>query len=174
MTPEQLSELLDYDPATGILTWRERARTLFPSDREHLRWNGRYAGMRAFTVNSRGYRDGMIFRKMHRAHQVAWAIYYGAWPDGQIDHINGDRDDNRIGNLRVVTRSANCRNTKRRSNNSSGIMGVSPLKGRWRAYIRDDGKNVHLGIFNTLEEAATARKDAEQRLGYHSNHGRDA
>ena len=172
MTPQQLAELLAYDPETGVLTWRRRARELFKTDGECLRWNNRYAGTRAFSLNNHGYRDGMIFRRMYRAHRVVWAIHHGVWPDGQIDHINGDRDDNRIANLRLATRSANCRNTKLRKNSSSGIMGVSPFKGRWRAYIRDGGKNIHLGIFSTAAAAAAARKSAEQKLGYHPNHGR--
>lgn len=173
-TPSLVAVLLRYEPDTGHLYWLTRPRVFFRSDGEHRRWNGRYAGKRAFTLNSYGYRDGMIFRKMYRAHAVAWALHTGEWPDGQIDHINGDRDDNRIDNLRVVTRSENCRNTPLRKNNSSGVMGVSKLRYRWRAYIRTGEKNVHLGVFNTIEEATAARQAAELTHGYHPNHGRAA
>lgn len=167
ITPERLRELLDYNPETGELRWKPRPATMFKAEHWQRTWNTRQAGRPAFTVGDKGYRRGMIFRRMYLAHVVAWAISTGKWPDGQIDHINGVRDDNRLANLREVTRSENCRNGKRRSSNTSGVNGVARHGDRWRAYIM-----VHLGIFDTLEEAAAARKDAESRLGYHPNHGR--
>lgn len=167
-----LAQIICLDKETGYLFWLARDRKFFRTDGEHKRWNGRYAGKRAFTINSNGYRDGMIFRKMHRAHHVAWALHYGAWPTMDIDHINGDRDDNRISNLRQVTRSENCRNTFLRRNNTSGVMGVSKNKNRWIAYIYDQGRHRTLGRFKTLEEAAAARKSADRDFGYHPTHGR--
>lgn len=172
ITPAVLRELFIYDPETGALTWCDRARHFFKSQRDWLRWNTRYANTPAFRLKPNGYHEGMIFRRQHKSHRVAWAIHYGEWPSSHLDHINGDRADNRICNLRIVTRSENCRNTKQRANNSSGVIGVAPSGSKWRAYIRSDGKNIHLGVFGTIEEAAEARRKASEKYGYHPNHGR--
>lgn len=167
-----LNRLFNYDPITGRLIWLQRGERDCPDPRERARWNGRYAGKEAFGIKPNGYREGMIFRVQHRAHRVAWAMFYGEWPQDDIDHINGDRADNRIGNLRVATRSENSRNTKLRCTNSSGRVGVSQRRGKWRATIRANNRQHELGIFDTFEEAAAARDAAEIRFGYHPNHGR--
>lgn len=176
IAPAQLHLLLVYKADTGRLYWRERPAQFFRSEGERIRWNGRYAGKEAFSINADGYRDGMIFRKMYRSHAVVWAMHTGKWPpdDKQIDHINGERDDNRIENLRLVTRSENCRNTKLRAANKSGVPGVYPYRGKWRSLIMDNGKWRHLGVFADIEAAKAARRSAEVELGYHENHGRAA
>lgn len=167
LSPRELHELLDYDPLTGEMRWKARPLRMFKDERWQRTWNTRQAGNRAFTVSHQGYRRGMIFRRMYLEHVVAWAMQHGEWPTGQIDHINGIRADNRLENLREVSRAQNCRNARMKSNNTSGVTGVVPHKGRWRAYV-----NLHLGIFDTIEEAAAARKAAEHRIGgYHPNHG---
>jgi len=172
---ETYRTLLTYEPTTGKLYWSKRPRDFFKSDGEMIRWNNRYAGREAFRVNANGYRSGMILRKCHRAHQVAWLLFYGCWPNGDIDHINGRRDDNRIENLRVVSRKENCRNRKRSAKNRTGVNGVSEhLPGRWRAYIGTDTGNIYLGVFHSFEAAVAARKEAEKQHGYHQNHGRAA
>lgn len=165
--PEMLRSLLDYNPETGEMRWKARPVELFKAEHYQRSWNTRQAGNRAFTVSHQGYRRGMIFRRMYLEHVVAWAMHYDKWPTGQIDHINGFRDDNRISNLREVTRRENCRNARMKSTNTSGVTGVVPHKGRWRAYI-----NVHIGIFDTIEAAEVARKAAERDIGgYHPDHG---
>lgn len=167
LQPEQLHDLLDYNPETGEMRWKARPANLFKAEHYQRTWNTRQAGKRAFTVSHQGYRRGMLFRRMYLEHIIAWAMAHGEWPTAQIDHINGDRADNRIANLREVTRAQNCRNARMKSNNTSGATGVVPHKGRWRAYI-----NLHLGIFDTIEEATEARKAAEREIGdYHPNHG---
>lgn len=168
-----LRSVLRYEPETGLLYWLERPRSLLKSDHEWRRWNTRYAGKVAFSPNTSGYLDGMIFRVMHRAHQVAWALHYGEWPTLDIDHINGERTDNRIANLRQVDRATNARNQRVRRNNKTGVMGVSRQRsGGFRATICVNGKLSHLGVFPTLDEAAAARKKAERENGFHENHGR--
>jgi hypothetical protein len=168
-TIEELHKLLSYSPDTGALTWRAR-RDVKAS------WNTRYAGKPALAcIHEDGYRKGRIHRVLFRAHRVAWALHHGSWPELDIDHINGDRSDNRITNLRQVTRSENQRNMRLPSDNKSGVVGVywSTARKKWVAEIRNaQGRKRHLGVFEDLEDAATARRAAELDEGYHQNHGR--
>lgn len=169
---ELLGRIVRYEASTGHLYWLKRPASMFQSIGECNRWNTRYAGQRAFRINADGYISGMIFRKMYRGHILAWALARGEWPAGHVDHINGNRADNRLENLRVVSVSQNARNTKRRSTNTSGRVGVCASGNGWRAYIREGGKNIHLGCFLSLDLAAEARQRAEAAYGYHPNHGR--
>jgi hypothetical protein len=123
----------------------------------------------------RGYRTGNILGgPTVRAHRVAFVYMYGYEP-AQVDHINGDRSDNRLCNLREVTCSDNRRNSARPCNNTSGVIGVSRApSGNWIAYIKVGGVMHNLGTHPTLEDAASARKAAEASLGFHPNHGREA
>jgi hypothetical protein len=167
-TVAELRKLLLYDPETGLLSWKTR-----PAERKS--WNTRYAGTPALhCIHEDGYRKGRIRRVLFRAHRVAWALHHGSWPAGHIDHINGDRADNRIANLRDVTRHENQRNMRRPSDNTSGRIGVwwHKRNQKWVAEIRTAGRKKHLGSFARFEEACRARAEAEQADGYHENHGR--
>lgn len=162
-SPEVLRQLLRYEPDTGKLFWRERTPDLFPGVRrspEHscAIWNSLYAGREAFTNKARnGYLIGLVFRKSHLAHRVAWAIATGAWPPADIDHINRVRDDNRLCNIRPVSRSQNSTNRRSRAGKPDSLVGVFPGKaGRFRALICAGKKSRHLGTFDTPEEARTA------------------
>jgi hypothetical protein len=117
-----------------------------------------------------GYLSGRLFNRNVYAHRVAYAIYHGHWPTAQIDHINGNRMDNRIANLRDVSAAENSKNKRMLDSNSSGIVGVSFNQGKWVAML---GKR-HIGRFATIEGAAEARRQAEIAAGYHENHGRIA
>ena len=176
-TPDTLRELLSYDPGTGLLMWHPRPIEMFPDERTFKGWNTKYAGKEALTaVNDQGYRGGRIFCVCHNAHRVAWAVYHGAWPAKQIDHINGNKADNRITNLRDVSQTENLRNTVTYSTNTSGVCGVSWRKEtcKWRAQITLRGKSCHLGYFADFDDAVAARKAAEVKYGFHPNHGRPA
>lgn len=129
-------------------------------------------GMFAGSPNSDGYLRVKINNVAFRVHRVIWLITYGEWPEGQIDHINGVRDDNRIENLRAVSVVGNQQNQHMRVDNTSGTTGVRLESGAWTAKIRVRGKRLHLGRFKSLEEAAAARKSAELLYGFHPNHGR--
>ena len=90
----------------------------------------------------------------------------------EIDHINGDRYDNRIINLKEATTSENNRNRRITDRNTSGYVGVVKQGDKWYAYIKVDGKKIHLGTYNTKDEAIQARKQAEKKYGFHENHGK--
>jgi len=163
LTYEEVSKELEYDPQTGIVTWQRNGRV-----------NPKYAGKEAGNRNKGGYID--IRCKNHRmyAHRVAWLLTYKEWPKGQVDHINGIRDDNRIENLRVVDNQQNHKNMKQHKGNTSGATGVywNKRAKKWQAYICVDKEQIYLGIYDTIEEAAAVRKDAELMYRFHKNHGR--
>jgi hypothetical protein len=174
MEQAYLTSILAYNPDTGELRWKPRPESSFrdgavPASAYQKSWNRRCAGKPALTaVMNRGYLCGNIEGKMQLAHRVIWTMVHGSVP-GFIDHINGDKQDNRLCNLRCVSRSENARNRKTAVNNTSGYTGVhkDTRSGKWSA-------SIGLGYFDTLEEAAAARKKAEALLGYHANHGRPA
>lgn len=157
-SPEVLRQLLNYDPETGKLFWKERTVGLFPDERCHLAWNARYARKEAFTAVIGGYKRGRIFHGNYSAHRVIWAMNYGYWPTQQIDHIDLVRTNNRLTNLREVTVNQNRQNRRALSNNKCGLKGVSwdASKNKWRAYIQCDGKPMAIGTFDTKEEAYSA------------------
>ena len=171
---ELLRKLLNYDPDTGVLTWKARPLSMFSTDSQGKRWNSRYAGKLAFTANADGYKLGKVFGASFRAHRVAWAIHHGEWPSGEIDHINRVKSDNRIANLRDVTKSENMRNTQLQKNNTSGHVGVCwcAQSRKWLASIRANSKQVHIGLFDNKADAINARMAASLSFGYHENHGR--
>jgi hypothetical protein len=164
----ELHRVLEYFPETGKFVWRHR-----PEARQS--WNTRYAGKQALTSRYKGYLWGNVLgSRTLLAHRIAFKYAFGREPF-QIDHINGDRSDNRLCNLREVTCSENRRNSARPRNNTSGIIGVSRVpSGNWLAQIKVGGIIRSLGTYQSREEAGAARKAAEERLGFHPNHGRAA
>ena len=181
-SPEVLRQLLRYEPDTGKLFWKERGPEWFSDGKilarvRSAQWNTKYAGREALTGRHNGYCAGVIrqFGWKLYAHRVVWAIYYGTWPENQIDHVNGVRSDNRIENLRDASSSENSRNMARGARNKSGVVGVSKCgdTGKWVASIYiGGGKTKRIGKFLSIEDAASARKAAEAKYGYHPNHGR--
>jgi hypothetical protein len=178
-SPDELRQLLRYDPETGKLYWRERSPAMFPNaicrPCYARKWNGRHAGKEAFTkVHNHGALVGSVNSKRVYAHRAIWAMAYGRWPDGEIDHINGDPKDNRLENLRDVSHAENMRNLSRPKNNVSGRIGVHYSAGqqRWTAYIHQGNRRRHLGSFKDRSSAVAAREAAEVEMGFHQNHGR--
>jgi hypothetical protein len=140
ITSERLRELLHYEPDIGTWTWLKSG-------------NGRRANLVAGRIDFYGYRNIGIEGRPYKAHRLAWFYVTGAWPKGELDHINGDKGDNRWANLREANRSQNEANKLVRSNNTSGFKGVSWSRDlrKWRAYI--SGKQIHLGCFDTPHQA---------------------
>lgn len=165
-TPAELRQLLRYEPETGKLYWLPREGM--------SKFNAQFAGHEAFTAkDSRGYGIGTINYGGYYAHRVAWAIYHNAHPEFTIDHIDGNRINNRIINLRDVLSKVNSQNKRIPQNNTTGTVGVYWVKSRnlWRASISTGGKVKTLGQFHSYEDAVAVRKMAEERYGYHANHG---
>lgn len=162
-TPDQLRELLRYDPDTGKLFWKCRPREMFASERLYRSWNSRRKDAEAMThVNTNGYKVGIVLKKGCKAHRAAWALHYGEWPSLDLDHINGDKTDNRISNLREATLSENKRNTKMYRNNKCGFKGVhwSKSSAAWSSRIGYKGVQIALGKFETPEAAHAAYCEA--------------
>lgn len=170
-----LRKLISYDPESGILIWKERPAGYFKSAKICDEWNAKHANMPCGYDNGAGYIVLGIFGRPYRSHRIAWALHYGEWPKSDIDHINGKRSDNRIINLRDVTRSENMRNGTRPSNNTSGQVGVhfDNYASKWCAHIWVDGAAKHLGLFANKELAIEARLAAQKKYGFHENHGKE-
>jgi hypothetical protein len=177
-----LRECFDYDPETGVITWKVRPLSHFRSKRSCNTFNTTFGGKPADKRDHRGYIRIGISRHghpsvRHRAHRIAWALYYGEVPTGFIDHINMDRADNRIVNLRPCTNKDNCSNTGMRPTNKTGFKGVSIKKGHgsrpFCAQITANQKRIHLGYFATAEEAHHAFCEAAKKHhGDFANFGR--
>ncbi len=178
--PELLRKVLRHEPETGKLFWMPRTPDMFNTGKRDVEksckiWNSCWSGAEALKSPAHGYFIGSIFGKIKYAHRVIWAIHYGSWPSGQIDHINGDGMDNLLVNLRDVSMQDNNRNKRINVNNTSGHLGVVWNKSGavWHSRIKVLGKFVHLGSFHRKEDAIDARKSAEAEYGFHKNHGRE-
>lgn len=166
LTAERLREVLDYDPDTGIFTWKYRPELVGSLNATNTLRAGKTAG----SVTHR-YIQIMINKKMHYAHRLAWMYINGDFEDGEIDHINGNKHDNRIENLRLVNRSQNNQNRSVLSKNLSGFLGVSWHKatGLWRARGALGEHDRVLGYFSTPEEAASvAQKWREENFSHYT------
>lgn len=174
LTQDYLRSLLSYDAETGELIWRHRPRDMFRDNDKRIcgTWNARYAGTVANSIGTGGYVRVNILGTRYLGHRVIWMMVHGEWPD-EIDHINGNRSDNRLCNIRNVSRQENLRNLAKRSDNSSGHVGVHLNKknGKWSAYVGIDGKQVHLGFFENLDDAIAVRAKASKAYGFTERHG---
>jgi len=146
MTHEELKTWLNYDIKTGCFTWKKK-----PSRRVCI---GDIAG----TLDTDGYRKIKVMGKVIRSHRLAWFYVPGFFPEQELDHINRIRSDNRIENLRLASRSENAKNKEKSKANTSGFKGVSQQKktGKWVAHIKINGKNKHIGTFESPKRASIA------------------
>ncbi len=164
LTVEKTKELFRYDGVTGHLFWREFR-------------NGVNSGKPAGYESSNGRKSYWKIRvdgKNYRAHRLVWIVCKGEIPSLEIDHINGDSLDNRIENLRLVTRNENAQNQMRSRLPESGVCGVRWCKRRskWVAIVQHNNRRYFVGRFTKVEEAAAAISRVRENLGFHKNHGK--
>jgi len=168
VTPDMVRDVLEYNHETGVMTWKERPVSMFKNEDFQKIWNTRFAGNTVGTRHTNGYLKVTINYKQLFVHRVAFAHYYERWPDKEIDHINNIRDDNRIVNLREVTRTENLENQSLISprNKSSGLLGVhwSDHVNNWVAHITTNKKIYHLGVFDDKYEAQKAYLSAKEKV----------
>jgi hypothetical protein len=161
---EDFNDALRYDIASGKIFWRK--------DRCRVK-----AGDEASSLTAKGYASLYFNGRNYRCHRAAWFLHYGEWPNGDIDHIDHNRTNNVISNLRVVTPLGNGWNHSLHANNKSGCSGVSWDKGKksgkgsWLARIKVKGKIIHIGYFDDKAEAIAARMATQKKYGFHPNHG---
>lgn len=149
---QRIREVFDYNPEDGLLRWR-----VSPNRRIRV---GSVAGCK-----NNGYYKTCLDGAEVMAHRLVWAHYHGVWPEFEIDHINGNRADNRISNLRDVPHMVNSQNIKGPfRNNSIGLLGVVKDHGRYTARIGVNGKTIHVGMYGTPEEAHAAYMGAKRNL----------
>lgn len=155
LTQERLRELLDYDPETGVFTWLVNQTSMAR------------AGDVAGGAHWSGYHRVSINRRRYLTHRLAFLYMTGAFPAGHVDHRDGDKGNNRWVNLRGVCRSVNLQNRRGpQSNNRCGYLGVCKHKssGRWRASIVLNRRHIHVGLYDTPEEAHKAYLKAKREL----------
>lgn len=145
-------ELLEYSEQDGAFRWRVR------------RSGTALVGSVAGTRSSAGYIEIKIDGVRYPAHRLVWLIRTGAWPVGDVDHINGVKDDNRFSNLREATRAQNCWNRKHRKTSASKFKGVTRKGRKWQSMITANGVSVYLGVFDTAEKAHRAYVEASHGL----------
>jgi hypothetical protein len=156
LTAEQLKNTLDYDPNTGVFLWKIRPSKAVKA--------GDVAGCAEKRI---GYITIGISKRIYKAHRLAWLYVYGDWPKGLIDHLNGDKADNRIANLRNVFADGNSQNVRKPNRrNKSGFMGVIWFQNKWRASMSVNGKSKWLGDYSTPEEAHQVYLAAKRK--YHA------
>lgn len=180
LTQELVARLIDYDPHRGTATWRARWPELFahgrvPPEPACLAWNNRYAGRVAFTSKDRhGYFRGKIMGREAFAHRLFWFLSHGEWPE-MIDHINRNRADNRLCNLRAADRLLNARNSKNCKSADDDEFGIYLTPhGHWRVTFWFNGRSLSVGTWTTRAEAVAARNAARTALGRFDRDGRFA
>lgn len=160
---DQIKHAFDYNPDTGVVTWKNPT-------------GPRVKKGDIVKCNRVTYGAVMVLGVSIRIHRLIWIYVNGEINKDEIDHINGIRDDNRIVNLRVVTKRDNLKNKCIYRNNKTGISGVrnDDKSGKYRSFINTkDVKYMGLGSYDNIFDAACARKSAEIKYGYHKNHGRN-
>lgn len=158
ITAEELKRVLDYSASTGLFTWRDGAVP-----------NG-LCGKIAGNKRKKGYICIKVKQKLYMAHRLAWLYIYGTWPVNEIDHINRNKSDNRICNLRDISSSANKENcVAALSNNAVGLRGVKKKKHGYEAWIKANGSSSYLGTFKTPQEASGAYFQAKKKFHHYAN-----
>lgn len=176
---EYLSQCFKYDAETGLLFWRARPIEHFKNERGFKCFNAQKTGKPAGCISEHGggkyYKVRLNKTKLYFSHRVIWEMHHGEIPQGMdIDHKDGNGLNNRLDNIRIVTKSGNMKNRRIGVHNKSGYHGINwvPRLSKWVAQITSDGVTTNVGTFSNFSDAFDARKDAEVKLGFFENHGR--
>lgn len=161
---EVLHEFFVYEPKTGVLIWRRRTVHHFGSLRACESWNGHYADKPVGWLNANGYLATRIGKTSFLVQRIIWKLMTGLEPPEQIDHIDGDRINNRWKNLRPANENEQCWNRKTHSNNKLGLKGVSKRRNSYIARICHKGTYTYLGQFSTPELASAAYERTAKEL----------
>jgi hypothetical protein len=166
LNPEYLRQCFSYDAETGELTWRVRPREHFKGGAGWHNFNNQFANHPAGAKNNGGYLNVKIDGASHPVARIIWAIYAGQSEFSYVDHIDGNPTNNRASNLRLASFAENARNRSHKTNNSSGIRGVTwyTPSNKWWARVTVNGKTHCLGTYKTIEEAAVVVYEAKQKL----------
>lgn len=159
-----LRNCVGYDPDTGVFTGKERPSHHFSHDRHCSAWNSKRAGKPFESLCRYGYVRVSIDGTSYAAHRLAWLLTHGRFPAQQLDHINGDKTDNRIANLREVSHAQNQMNKGVYQKNKTGVKGVRFSKGKYEAQIGHGGEMKYLGRFDTVEEASECYQRAAKEI----------
>lgn len=162
LTVDRIKKVLTYDPISGVLLWNRG-----------ICIKGVLPGSRAGHLKKTGYRGIRLFGELYLEHRLIWFMQTGAFPTGEIDHINQDRSDNSWANLREVTRSENSRNRSRNPHSKLGEHGIwfNSRTNKYVAEITVGGKKVYQKSFADIDQAISERKLKSIELGFHENHG---
>lgn len=161
---EEIARLFTYDRETGVLYWKARTNITI-----------KHKYVAGYSTDKDGYRRVRIGKKLYQEHRIIMLLCFGHIPENaEIDHINHMRDDNRLSNLRFVTTPENCRNRSVSSKSTTGVTGVYFKKSlnKFTVQITVNYQLHYLGLYNTLEEAAAARAEANLKFNFHANHGK--
>jgi len=162
MLQSELKKFLNYNPLSGIFTWRKSTNTSIK------------IGSIAGSLNQNGYINIVIKKKSYKAHRLAVLYMTGSMPSDHIDHENHIRSDNRFINLKDVSQHENNKNASKRKDNKSGVTGIIWNKkyNKWQSRITVNKKLINLGLFEIFSDAINARMNAEALYGFHKNHGK--
>jgi hypothetical protein len=167
MTQQYAHEAFEY--VDGELFWKARPLSHFASEPAQRTFNARRPGKKAGTPTD-GYMEIRMAKSGVKVHRIVFVMHHGYLPD-EVDHIDGNTMNNRIENLRAANRSQNMHNTRTQRRSKTGVKGVSIKGGKFCAFIKTNKKQIHLGMFDRLEDAAQARKQAEKK--YHGEYAND-
>lgn len=176
---EEIKRRLRYDPLTGHIIWIAASSKLKTGSRVYKSWISRCLNKRAGHVYKKekdktSYRSLSFEGEQLKEHRLAVLFMTGNWPEGIVDHVDGDGTNNKWSNLRVVSNSESAKNLPLRKSNTSGVVGVNwkPRRIKWNSTIGVKYESIDLGHFEDFFEAVCARKSAENKHGFHENHGR--
>ena len=166
LTQEYLKECLNYNPETGVFTWKERPEKHFKRNRDFKMWNTMYKFTVAGSPSAKGYIRIRLLGRDFFAHRLAWLYVYGTFPNNQIDHKDQNKKNNRIDNLRDATNQINSHNiTNAMIGNRSSLRGVKTYSyGKYQARICVDGVIINLGMFDTPQQAHAKYLEAKRKL----------